>query len=120
MTGSGLLFGKVNGLAPPAADFHIRMGHRPFRQFRLRAHQALHRADITEDKAAFTAIIRRIGQTGDKKKLNHFGSVPVCLTALRTPEHRLKSVKLSLIALFRPFRNAPLHRIQALIGVSGP
>lgn len=105
MRKSGLLFGEIHNLASPVADFHVRVSRGPFGQFGLRAHQALHRCNVGENKAAFTAIIRCGCQTSDKKKFDHLDYSPVRFFCLRRLEHRLKSVNFFITVRSRHFQS---------------
>ena len=96
MTGSGLLFSKTHHAAAPVPYFHIRMRGRPFRQFGLRAHHALHRGDIGKYKTAFTAVFGGGCQTGNKKKLYHFGLIPAFCNLLPTEQFKQTDVKCTL------------------------
>ena len=71
---SDLAFGERNSTTAPALDILIGMRCRPFGEFGLRPHQALHWRHVGEYKAAFTALVGCRGKARNKQEFNH-GSV---------------------------------------------
>lgn len=118
-----VLLRKRYGAALPALDIMVWMGGRPFRQFGLRPHQALHRRDPGKDKAAFLALVRCRGQARDKQEFDHGSFFPVvCLSiCVRAREkHRLKSVNAPLRLCIRAAdRTMRLYFEQIVFGCCG-
>ena len=104
MMGSDLLFRQIDDLAPPAEDFHVGACERPFGQFRLRRHQALHRRDIDINKAVFLTIRWCRRQTSDKNEFYHATDTPGLLRYVLRRGHILKLVTATLRDRFGPKR----------------